>query len=84
MTTLHPEERREPGDYLLFDVPRNGRSGGMKKVLVQLGVPKRHGPGRTRAMSATELVEPRLYRKAPLFDRFVKFDVQVEGPEIRR
>ena len=31
------EERREPGDYLLFDVPRNGRSGGMKKVLVQRG-----------------------------------------------
>jgi hypothetical protein len=45
MTTLHPEGRREPGDYLLFDVPRNGRSGGMKKVLVQRGVPKRHGPG---------------------------------------
>jgi len=33
--------------------------------------------------SATELVEPRFYRKAPLFDRFLKFDVQVEGLEIR-
>ena len=37
---------------------------------------------RTRARSATELVDPRLYRKAPLFDRFVKFDVQVESPDI--
>src|SRR4029077_1383552 len=36
---------------------------------------------RTRPRSATELVEPRLYRKAPLFDRFVKFDVQ--GSDIR-
>jgi hypothetical protein len=26
------------------------------------------------------LGEPRLYRKAPLFDRFVKFNVQIEGP----
>src|SRR5438309_10151273 len=34
---------------------------------------------RTRAKSATELVDPRLYRKAPLFDRFVKFDVQIGG-----
>jgi len=38
---------------------------------------------RTRARSATELVDPRHYRKAPLFDRFVKFDVQVESPDIR-
>ena len=38
---------------------------------------------RTRAKSASELVDPRLYRKAPLFDRFVKFDVQIEGPDIR-
>jgi len=38
---------------------------------------------RTRAKSATELVDSRQYRKAPLFDRFVKFDVQIEGPEIR-
>jgi hypothetical protein len=38
---------------------------------------------RTRAKSATELVDPRLYRKAPLFDRFVKFDVQIEGDDIR-
>jgi hypothetical protein len=38
---------------------------------------------RTEPRSATELVERRLYRKAPLFDRFLKFDVQVEGPEIR-
>jgi hypothetical protein len=39
---------------------------------------------RTQARSPTEVVERRLYRKAPLFDRFLKFDVQVEGPEIRR
>ncbi len=38
---------------------------------------------RTEPKSATELVEPRLYRKAPLFDDFVKFDVQIEGPDIR-
>src|SRR6266403_808747 len=38
---------------------------------------------RTRAKSASELVDPRLYRKAPLFDRFVKFDVQIEGPAVR-
>jgi hypothetical protein len=37
---------------------------------------------RTRARSPTELVDPRLYRKAPLFDRFVKFNVQIEGPDI--
>jgi hypothetical protein len=38
---------------------------------------------RTQPRSATELVDPRLYRKAPLFDRFVKFDVQIEGPNTR-
>jgi hypothetical protein len=32
--------------------------------------------------SATELVEPRFYRKAPLFDRFLKFDIQIEGSDI--
>jgi len=32
---------------------------------------------------ASELVERRLYRKAPLFDRFQKFDVRVEGQDIR-
>jgi hypothetical protein len=38
---------------------------------------------RTGAKSATELVNPRLYRKTPLFDRFLKFDVQVESPDMR-
>jgi len=38
---------------------------------------------RTEPRSATEVVDRRLYRKASLFDRLVKFDVQVEGPEIR-
>ena len=27
------------------------------------------------------MVDRRLYRKAPLFDRFVKFDVEVEGSD---
>jgi hypothetical protein len=33
--------------------------------------------------SATEFVGRRLYRKAPLFDRFLKFDVQIEGSDSR-
>jgi hypothetical protein len=37
---------------------------------------------RTEPRSPTEVVERRLYRKTPLFDRFVKFDVQIEGPDI--
>ena len=28
------------------------------------------------------MVDRRLYRKAPLFDRFVQFDVQIEGSDI--
>jgi hypothetical protein len=38
---------------------------------------------RTEPRSAAELVERRLYRKAPLFDRFLKFEVQIEGSGIR-
>jgi hypothetical protein len=38
---------------------------------------------RTEPRSATEVVDRRLYRKASLFDRLVKFDVQVEGSDIR-
>jgi len=38
---------------------------------------------RTEPRSATELVDRRLYRKTPLLDRFVKFDVQIEGSDIR-
>ena len=38
---------------------------------------------RTEGRSPTELVERRLYRKALLFDRFLKFHVQVESPNIR-
>jgi hypothetical protein len=38
---------------------------------------------RTEAKSATEWVTPRLYRKASLFDGFLKFDVQIEGQDIR-
>jgi hypothetical protein len=37
---------------------------------------------RTEGRSPTEVVDRRLYRKAPLFDRFLKFDVQIEGPDI--
>jgi hypothetical protein len=38
---------------------------------------------RTEPRAPTEVVEPRLYRKAPLFDRFVQFDVQIEGSGTR-
>jgi hypothetical protein len=38
---------------------------------------------RTEPRSPTEVVDCRLYRKAPLFDRFVTFDVQIEGSGIR-
>ena len=38
---------------------------------------------RTEPRSATEVVDRRLHRKTPPFDRFLKFDVQVEGPDIR-
>jgi hypothetical protein len=38
---------------------------------------------RTEPRSPTEVVDRRLYRKAPLFDRFVRFDVQIEGSGIR-
>ena len=38
---------------------------------------------RTEPRSATEVIDRRLYRKAPLFDRFVKFDVQIERSGIR-
>jgi hypothetical protein len=38
---------------------------------------------RSQERSPTELVGHRLYRKAPLFDRFVKFDVEIEGSGVR-
>jgi len=38
---------------------------------------------RTEGRSPTDMVYRRLYRKTPLFDRFVNFNVRVEGPEIR-
>ncbi len=38
---------------------------------------------RSEERSTTDVVESRLYRKAPLFDCFVKFNVQVESPNIR-
>src|SRR5215467_470485 len=38
---------------------------------------------RSRDKSANELIARRLYRKAPLFDRFVKFNVEVDGSDTR-
>lgn len=38
---------------------------------------------RTEGRSPTEVVDRRLYRKSPLFDCFVKFNVQVEGSDTR-
>jgi hypothetical protein len=38
---------------------------------------------RTEPRSAADLIERRLYRKAPIVERFVKFDVQIEGSGIR-
>ena len=38
---------------------------------------------RTEPRSPTEVVDRRLYRKAPLFARFVKFDVKIERSGIR-
>ena len=37
---------------------------------------------RTEGKSPTEVIDRRLYRKAPLFNRFMKFNVQVEGQNI--
>jgi hypothetical protein len=36
---------------------------------------------RTEGSSPTESIERRLHRKAPLFDRFLKFNVPVESPD---
>ena len=60
-----------------FRFQRHG--GRILRPLVWFGLLESRSEGR----SMTELVERRLYRKAPLFDRFVKFDVQIEGPDIR-
>ena len=38
----------------------------------------------TEPRSPTEVVDRRLYRKAPLFDSFVNFHVQIEGLGIRQ
>jgi hypothetical protein len=37
---------------------------------------------RTEPRSPTEVVDRRLYRKGPLFDRFLKFEVEVESTRI--
>jgi hypothetical protein len=36
-----------------------------------------------RAETGSAPVEGHLYRKTPLFDRFLKFNVQIEGPTMR-
>ena len=38
---------------------------------------------RSEEKSVTDFVARRLYQKAPLFDRFVKFNVQVEASDTR-
>jgi hypothetical protein len=38
---------------------------------------------RTERPGASRLNERRFYRKTPLFDRFLKFNVQIEGPKTR-
>jgi hypothetical protein len=38
---------------------------------------------RSQEKSATEFAGSRLYRKAPLFDRFLQFDVQIERSRVR-
>ena len=38
---------------------------------------------RSQEKSPTEFVGSRLYRKAPLFDRFLQFDVQIEESRVR-
>jgi hypothetical protein len=38
---------------------------------------------RSEGISTSELVERHLYRKTPLFDRLLQFDVQIESPHIR-
>jgi hypothetical protein len=38
---------------------------------------------RSEGISTSELVERHLYRKTPLFDRFLQFHVQIESPDTR-
>jgi hypothetical protein len=38
---------------------------------------------KSRSEGRAGLGEPRLYRKTPLFDRFLKFNVQIERPATR-
>ena len=50
------------------------------------GGPHSSTTGLVRALwnrNRAEVVDRRLYRKAPLLNRFVKFDVQIEGSGIR-
>jgi hypothetical protein len=54
-----------------WDLGSSAMEGRILRPLVWFGLLE----SRTEPRSAAELVERRLYRKAPLFDRFVKFDV---------
>ena len=58
-----------------WDVGSSAMEARILRPLVWFGLLK----SRTEPRSPTEVVDRRLYRKAPLFDRFVKFDVQIEG-----
>ena len=37
----------------------------------------------SRPEARTGAIERHLYRKTPLFDRFLKFDVQIEKPDVQ-
>jgi hypothetical protein len=62
-----------------WDVGSSAMEARILRLLVWFGLLE----SRTEPRSATDVVERRLYRKAPLFDRFVQFDVQIEGSGIR-
>jgi hypothetical protein len=62
-----------------WDVGSSAMEARILRLLVWFGLLE----SRTEPRSAAELVERRLYRKTPLFDRFLKFDVQVESTDIR-
>jgi hypothetical protein len=62
-----------------WDLGSSAMEARILRPLVWFGLLEARGERRL----ATELVERRLYRKAPLFDSFVKFNVRIEGPDTR-
>ena len=63
-----------------FCFQRDGGSHPLTFVVVR---PVRSLEVRSEEKSVTDFVARRLYQKAPLFDRFVKFNVQVEASDTR-